>query len=115
MPLANVTVGPLPLKVGPIPKGTPVNLMMNLDHESPHFTKALVSLVIAMAEIKKAGVTGDAAYEILSDRAGQALLNASKCPDFTLDRGHLFGEHLDPDPAKNDQAKEDLISFLKTL
>ena len=115
VPLANVTVGPLPLKVGPIPKGTPVNLMMNLDHESPHFTKALVSLVIAMAEIKKAGVTGDAAYEILSDRAGQALLNASKCPDFTLDRGHLFGEHLDPDPAKNDQAKEDLISFLKTL
>lgn len=115
VPLVNVTVGPLPLKVGPIPKGTPVNLMMNLDHESPNFTKALVSLVIAMAEIKKAGVTGDAAYEILSTRAGQALLDASKCPDFTLDRGHLFGEHLDPDPKKNDQAKEDLISFLKTL
>lgn len=115
LPLVNVTVGPLPLKVGPIPKGTPVNLMMNMDHESPHFTKALVALVIAMAEIKKAGVTGDAAYEILTTRAGQALLKASKCPDFTLDRGHLFGEHLDPDPKKNDQAKEDLISFLKTL
>jgi hypothetical protein len=88
---------------------------MNLDRESPHFTKALVSLVLAMAEIKKAGVTGDAAYEILSNRAGQALLDASKCPDFTLDRGHLFGEHLDPDPKRNEQAKEDLISFLKTL
>lgn len=115
LPLVNVTVGPLPLQVGPIPKGTPVNLVMNLDRESPHFTKALVSLVLAMAEIKKAGVTGDAAYEILSNRAGQALLDASKCPDFTLDRGHLFGEHLDPDPKRNEQAKEELISFLKTL
>jgi hypothetical protein len=42
-------------------------------------------------------------------------MDASKCPDFVLDKGHLFGETLDPDATKNKQAKEDLIAFLKTL
>ena len=89
--------------------------MMNMDPTSKNVPKALVSLVVAMADIKKKGLSGDDAWKAFSDKAGQPLMDASKCPDFVLDRGHLFGETLDPDPVKNDQAKEDLIAFLKTL
>ena len=41
--------------------------------------------------------------------AGPALVRASKCPDFVLDRGHWFGEAL-----RNDE-KEALIAFVRTL
>ncbi len=88
---------------------------MNLDPTSPKIPNALVSMTLAIAEIKKGHLEGDSAFDLFMERAGRPLLDASKCPDFVLDRGHLFGEVLDPDPAKNDQAKEDLIAFLKTL
>ena len=115
LPFANIKVGPIDIKVGPVPRGTPISLMMSMDPTSKNVPKAVVSLVLAMAEIKKRGLTGDEAWEVFSRRAGQPLMDASKCPDFVLDRGHLFGETLDPDPVKNDQAKEDLIAFLKIL
>ena len=115
IPFANIKIGPIDIKAGPIPRGTPINLMMSMDPASKNVPKALVSLVLAMADIKKKGLTGDAAWEVFKSKAGQPLMDASKCPDFVLDRGHLFGEALDPDPVKNDQAKEDLIAFLKTL
>ncbi len=115
IPLANISVGPFPVEVGPIPRGTPVNLMMSMDPASPKLPKALVSMILATAEIKKKGLEREAAWKVFAKNAGQPLMDASKCPDFVLDRGHLFGETLDPDPVKNDQAKEDLIAFLKTL
>ena len=115
IPFANIKIGPFDIKAGPLPRGTPINLMMNMDPTSKNVPKALVSLVVAMADIKKKGLSGDDAWKAFSDKAGQPLMDASKCPDFVLDRGHLFGETLDPDPVKNDQAKEDLIAFLKTL
>lgn len=115
IPFANVTVGPFPVKVGPIPRGTPVNLLMSMNPESPKVPNALVNMILATAEIKKRHLTGDAAWKVLSDKAGQALLDASNCPDFVMDRGHLFGEMLDPDPRKNEEDKEALIAFLKTL
>jgi hypothetical protein len=46
---------------------------------------------------------------VFEREAGQPLVNASKCPDYVLDRGHWFGEALTPDQ------KRDLIAFLKTL
>jgi mono/diheme cytochrome c family protein len=115
IPFTQVAMKPLPLKVGPIPLGTPVNLIMNIDPESPKLPHAVVSMTLALAEIKKKGLSKEAAWQLFSQRAGQALMDASTCPDFVLDRGHLFGETLDPDPKKNDQDKEDLIAFLKTL
>ncbi len=115
VPLANISVGPLPIHVGPIPRGTPVNLMMSMDPESPKLPKAIVSMILATAEIKKKGLSGEKAWEVFKNGAGQPLMDASKCQDFVLDRGHLFGETLDPDPTKNDEAKEALIAFLKTL
>ena len=118
VPFIAKQIGPIDIKTGPIPRGTPINLMMSMDPTSKELPRALVSLVLAMAEIKKAGLAGDAAWEVFSRRAGQPLMDASKCQDFVLDRGHLFGETLVPDPSdqvKNNQAKEDLIAFLKTL
>jgi len=115
IPLANVTIGPFPVQVGPIPRGTPVNLMMSMDPTSPKLPKAIVSMILATAEIKKQGLRGEEAWNVFAQRAGQPLMDASKCPDFVLDRGHLFGETLDPDPKKNDEDKEALIAFLKTL
>jgi hypothetical protein len=47
--------------------------------------------------------------KVFEQKAGPALMSASKCPDFVLDRGHYFGEAI------TDQEKTDLIAFLKTL
>jgi hypothetical protein len=98
------------INVGPIPRGTPVNLIMNLDPDKrAQSAQALIALVRAISEIKRQGLTGDAAYEVLAKRAGPALIAASKVPDMVLDRGHWFGEFL------TDDEKEALIAFLKTL
>ncbi|MFD0894705.1 MFS transporter [Luteolibacter ambystomatis] len=105
-----------PIRVGPIPEGTPVNLLMNLDPEKgPATARGVVAMVRASQEIRKRNLKGDEACMLFERLAGEPLMEASRCPDFVLDRGHLFGEVLDPDPLKNNQAKEDLISFLKTL
>lgn len=109
VPGANLTIGPLPIDVGPIPRGTPVNLMMNMDPESEHLPRALAATFAAFAKIKKQGLTGEAAWTVLSDVAGPDLLKASKCPDFVLDKGHGFGADLTP------EEKESLIAFLLTL
>ncbi len=115
LPVVHRTIGPLPIRLGPIPRGTPVNLIMSMDSESPKLPKAIVSLILAMAEIKKQGLSGEAAYQVFARIAGQPLLDASNCPDFVLDRGHLFGETLNADPVQNEADKEALIAFLKTL
>jgi hypothetical protein len=98
------------IDVGPIPRGTPVNLLMNLDPtKTDKVAPALVALLRASAQIKKQHLTEEAAYKVIAEQAGPALIAASKCPDFVLDRGHWFGEFL------TDEEKEDLIAFLKTL
>lgn len=109
VPVANVTVGPFAVKLGPIPRGVPVNLLMNIDPESKHFARAAAALTVALVEIRTKHLEGSAAYDTFMATAGPALIDASKCPDFQLDRGHLFGEAL------SDEEKEDLIAFLKTL
>ena len=98
------------IHVGPMPRGTPVNLLMNLDPERrDKVAPALVALLRASAQIKKQHLTGERAYQVIAEQAGPALMAASKCPDFVLDRGHWFGEAL------TDGDKEALIAFLKTL
>ena len=98
------------IDVGPIPRGTPVNLLMNLDPDkTDKVPAALVALLRASAQIKKHHLSGEDAYQVFSKEAGPALLAASKCPDFVLDRGHWFGEFL------TDEEKEALMAFLKTL
>ena len=89
---------------------------MNLDPaKHDKVAPALVALLRASARIQRERLTGEEAYAVIAKQAGPALMAASKCPDFVLDHGHYFGEVLDTDPAKNDEAKQALIAFLKTL
>jgi len=50
-----------------------------------------------------------AALAAFQQEAGPALLKASKCPDFVLDRGHWFSQGLP------DDEKRQLKAFLETL
>ena len=121
IPFFNINIEPLPIEIGPFPEGMPMNLVMNLNPDSPNIVQAVTSLLVALATIHKNNLHGEAAYEVIHRDAGAALMSASKCPDFVLDHGHLFGETLTdqngrelPEQEMN-SAKEDLIQFLKTL
>ena len=89
------------LEIGPIPKGTPINLLANVEPK----LDTLLTLIPA--------VNATLAAESASDEAKRkliiALMAASKCPDLIEDRGHLFGANLP------DADKRALIEFLKTL
>ena len=102
-----------PLMVGPIPMGTPVNLIMNINPEAPPFVliEAVSGMTRGMLRIKKDWLadTDGSALHAFEKEAGLALLKASKCPDFVLDRGHWFAEALP------DDEKRQLKAFLKTL
>ncbi|MFC5416735.1 hypothetical protein ACFPL7_18030 [Dongia soli] len=99
------------LKVGPIPKGTPVNLIMNINPQasSTDLADAVFAIGRGLLRIRRDGLKDEAALKAFEAEAGLALLKVSKCPDFVLDRGHWFAEHL------SDDEKLQLKAFLKTL
>jgi len=99
---------------GPIPKGTPVNLLSNTDLELSGLGKGfdlagfLLKTVGVLKDVKKKGLTGDAAtQELLKLVPDLYKLNA--CPDFIEDKGHYFGTDLP------DGDKRALIEYLKTM
>jgi hypothetical protein len=109
------------LKIGPIPQGTPIKLLANLDItlETRALDRAdaakLASLLNLIRKIKNALIRIQ--LEHLNEEQSTAvlrqlvpdLLRHSKCPDFIEDRGHTFGADL------SDNDKVALIAFLKTL
>jgi hypothetical protein len=101
------------MMIGPIPKGTPVNLIHSLNPQAPlgDLVNAISGMTRGFMRIKKEGLSDadSAARRAFEAEAGLALLKASKCPDFVLDRGHWFAEGLSEDQ------KRDLKAFLKTL
>jgi len=103
------------ISVGPIPRGTPVNLIMNMNPEAPigkllRGTTALIRAIYLSARVPGDDPGSEAArLRVFESEAGQALLEASKCPDFVLDRGHWFAEDLSADQ------KRQLKAFLRTL
>ena len=103
------------LRIGPIPKGTPVNLIANIDLEPTldplklaEFAAALIKVNAALEDIRDRKLDDDAAAARLKD-LGPTLLKLSKCPDLVTDHGHLFGTGLP------DADKRALIAFLKRL
>lgn len=101
---------------GPIPKGTPVNLLANtnLELDGPRKPRILARLLIdsvrVMKDIKRQGLTGDAATERwLESPVVKELYDLSSCPDFIADRGHYFGTDLP------DADKRALIEYVKTF
>ena len=75
-----------------IPKGTPVNLLLNLN--------------VARAPYALKFYLKNKANERL---VVEELLRLSDCPDLVENRGHSYGSELSP------KEKRDLIEFLKTL
>jgi hypothetical protein len=101
------------LRLGPIPKGTPVNLLANIDLEISfdlvklaNFAELAIKLNAALNDIRNLDETATAARlkKLVPD-----LLKVSKCRDFVTDRGHLFGAGL------ADDDKRALIAYLKRL
>lgn len=106
-----------PLKLGPIPKGTPINLLMNVNPQAPvmDLVRAVSGLTRGIIRAHQYNLPmGDPPvhYEALAAfeaEAGPALLKVSRSPDFVADRGHWFGEHL------SDIEKRQLKAFLETF
>jgi hypothetical protein len=96
------------LKLGPIPKGTPINLIANLEPDLAQATALQLKLIPALAKIHAEGLTGEPATVELR-KAIPELLAANKCPDFIEDEGHYFGTDLP------DEDKRAMIEYMKTF
>jgi len=119
-------VGKDGIEIGPIPKGTPVNLLANLDllgesrdlgEKARHDARVLDLLVKIKHDLLALpkGATDEDARRIFANLA-EPLLALSKCPDFVVNRGHYFGTALAKDePGLSDADKRALIEFLKTM
>jgi hypothetical protein len=117
------------IEIGPIPKGTPVNLLSNLlllpetDDlgERLRHDKEALELVLRLKRALKslpAGATDEQAREAFTrDREViDGLIKLSKCPDFVVNRGHYFGTgRIKGEPALSDPDKRALIEYLKTF
>jgi hypothetical protein len=105
------------VKLGPIPEGTPINTLANIDPTADR--EALVSAIGTLADylIRHKGASGGTAEERAARRrdfdqtVGPALLKVSKCPDHVTDRGHDY-EFI---RRLTDREKEELIALLKTF
>ena len=98
-------------RIGPIPAGTPVNLLANLNPDADPAKLAGIFLRIkkALVEIKLRKLDSHAARELMKRDVAPALFAASKSPDLVMDRGHEFGSNL---PEADKRA---LIEYLKTF
>ena len=98
-------------RIGPIPAGTPINLIANIDPDADpaELVKLCLKLSNAFTEIKLRRLDATATDTLLRDEVAPALFAVSKCPDLVADRGHTFGEDLPDDD------KRALIEYLKTL
>ena len=103
------------IEIGPIPKGTPVNLLSNIDLDSSKLDLAKLLLKIK-ADLKAVeGKSEKEAAEVFKGLVPD-LLKVSKCPDFVVNKGHYFGTALSKEgPALSDEDKRALIEFLKTF
>lgn len=107
------------IEIGPIPAGTPVDLLANLmlRSESDSVTERLeharriVALAVRLLRDLKtlpANATEAETQQAFANLANP-MFELSKCPDYVVNRGHYFGTSL------SDEDKAALIEFLKTF
>jgi hypothetical protein len=96
------------IKIGPVPKGTPVNLLGNLNPDVGELVAIQLKLAQAFIKIKAENLSSEQATAELT-RAVPELIAANECPDFIEDKGHYYGTQLP------DEDKRALIEFLKTF
>ena len=131
--LAPAVVGKTGIEIGPIPKGTPVNLLSNINLLPDNLTlgqklahdRQLLELLITVKRALKAlpaNATDEQARAVFKEAQfkgkslADQLLALSKCPDFVVNRGHYFGtDRFKEEPGLSDADKRALIEFLKTF
>jgi len=103
------------VKIGPIPKGTPVSLLTNMDLDSDKVE--LVKLLVKMkTDLKKVEGASDQEAAAVFKNLVPDLIKVSKCPDYVVNKGHYFGTaFLKEEPPLSDDDKWALIEFLKTF
>ena len=115
------------IKIGPIPKGTPVGLLTNVNPLSEsadpakriEHDKKLLDLVLRInSDLQKLpeNASDEEAKKVFSNLV-DPLLEVSKCPDLIVNRGHYFGtgKFAGGEPGLSDADKHALIAFLKRL
>jgi hypothetical protein len=101
------------LRVGPIPQGTPVSLLANVYPHSGAW-KLLCAVTRALAGMRRIGseqLSPAEADSVRRHEVAEPLLEASRCPDLVMDRGHAF-EWFEGMSAED---KDALIELLKTF
>ena len=103
------------IMIGPIPKGTPVTLLTNIDLESnrPELVKVLLKMKADLKQVE--GASDEEAAKVFKNLVPD-LLKVSKCPDYVVNKGHYFGtSFFKEEPALSDDDKWALIEYLKTF
>ena len=112
------------VKIGPFPKGMPVNLLVSMDlvgtdlsdQERVEHNQRLLTLLTRMKrELKESRDLGATLKNLVDE-----MLALSKCKDFVVNKGHYFGtsqfQSMEPgEPGLSDSDKRALIAFLKTF
>jgi hypothetical protein len=120
------------IQIGPIPAGTPVSLLSNLDLMSDSTNRIerlehnaqVVWLVLRLKHALE-GLPPNPSDEQVRKAFATVepdLIKFNKCPDFVVNRGHYFGTDMLKDtkdfpgePGLSDSDKKALIEFLKTF
>jgi len=114
------------LQIGPIPKGTPVDLLGNFDPlpEDPGLVAGLsrvwkllgLGLRLRHDMAAMPANADDATAARIFAPLGRELYELSVCPDYVVNRGHYFGtDRFSEEPGLSDPDKRALIEFLKTF
>lgn len=96
------------LNIGEIPKGTPINLIANLQPDPLKAVALGLKIKRAFLAIKVGNLSGEEAKAELRKLVPD-MLAENNAPDFIEDNGHYFGTDLP------DSDKQALIEFLKTF
>jgi hypothetical protein len=112
------------VQVGPIPTGTPVNLLTNIDldrilQNTPDKAKLISAVLDIKAKLKRVAEASDeeAAKVFREDKElVQKLIDLSKCPDYVVNKGHYFGtSFFKEEPPISEDDKRALVEYLKTF
>ncbi|MDQ3283594.1 MAG: hypothetical protein M3Q69_19505 [Acidobacteriota bacterium] len=101
-------------RIGPIPEGTPINLISNTNLDpglvnGARRFKLLTSIIDTLGKMKRGNLDDEQTKELMRTELVPKFLALNKCPDFIEDKGHEFGRNL---PMADKRA---LIELLKTF
>jgi len=114
------------IKIGPIPAGTPVSLISNLDlmgeNRDPISVAERDKAILAFLKRARHDLASLPANSTLEQQKAAFanlvpdLVKLSKCPDYVVNRGHYFGtDKFTEEPGLSDADKKALIEYVKTF